>query len=352
MIGFMFLIASVPLLRKQTSLLRGLLVLAMLLMAAFWVHVNLVRKRRLSLPVVGKNTDTDFRSALNEGQRLYPDRAFVLPSKPPIVILPHKLVNKLKSAPESQLSADKEVCRRGLGQYTDLGTHMPELFHAIQIDLTRHVRDLIPVMQKEVVYAFNKNLPFDEGEEWKEVTAFVLIKRIVTIMNAVAFVGSHLSRNEEWQEIAYNYSSDLRMAFDALNSWHPWLRPIVHPLLFRRIGFHARRQRVADMLQTLMRDKNSETDRSYSLMKFIQKRLGHAQAKDPWHLARMQLRAALAGSDTVAQALTNAVFDIASSPYHASTLREELSSLTSVLATGEWDMGMLRKMSKMDSLLR
>ncbi|OHW95101.1 cytochrome p450, partial [Colletotrichum incanum] len=326
MIDVTFFIASVPLVRKQMSLLRGLLVLAMLLMAAFWVRVDLVRKRRLSLPVVGKKTDTDFRSALDEGRRLHPDRAFVLPSNPPIVILPHKLVDKFKSAPESQLSADKEVCRRGLGQYTDLGTPMPELFYAIQIDLTRHVRDLVPVMQKEVAYAFDKNLPFDEGEEWKEVTAFVLIKRIVTIMNAVAFVGSHLSRNEEWQEIAYNYSGDLRIAFDALNNWHPWLRSIVHPLLFRRIGFHARRQRVADMLQTLMRDKDSETDRKYSLMNFIRRRLGHAQAKDSWHLARMQLRAALAGSDTVAQALTNAIFDIASSPDYVATLREELSS--------------------------
>ncbi|KAK1977179.1 hypothetical protein LZ30DRAFT_546923, partial [Colletotrichum cereale] len=326
MIDVTFFVASVHFVRKQTSLLRGLLVLAMLLMAAFWVRVDLVRKRRLSLPVVGKKTDTDFRSALEEGQRLYPDRAFVLSSKPPIVILPHKLVNKLKSAPESQLSANKEVCRRGLGQYTDLGTHMPELFHAIQIDLTRHVRDLVPVMQKEVEYAFDKNLRFDEGEEWKEVTAFVLMKRIVTIMNAVAFVGSHLSRNEEWQEIAYDYSSDLRMAFDALNSWHPWLRPIVHPLLFRRIGIHARRQRAADMLQSLMREKDSKTDSSYSLMEFIRKRLGQARAKDSWHLARMQLRAALAGSDTVAQALTNAMFDIASSPDYVDTLREELSS--------------------------
>ncbi|GKT48736.1 uncharacterized protein ColSpa_08917 [Colletotrichum spaethianum] len=44
-------------------------------------------------------------------------------------------------------------------------------------------------MQKEVMYAFDKNLRFDDGEEWKEVTAFVLIKRIVTIMNAVGFVG-------------------------------------------------------------------------------------------------------------------------------------------------------------------
>ncbi|GKT71919.1 alpha-ketoglutarate dependent xanthine dioxygenase [Colletotrichum tofieldiae] len=321
-------------------------------MPAFWVRVDLGRKRRLSLPIVGKKTDTDFRSALKEGLSLHPDRGFVLPSQPPIVILPHKLVNKLKSVPESQLSAYKEVYRRGLGQYTDLGTPMPELFHSIQIDLTRHVRDLVPVMQQEVVYAFDKNLSFDEGEEWKEVTAFVLVKRIVTIMNAVAFVGRHLSRNEEWQEIAYNYSTDIRRAFDKLNSWHPWLRPVVHPFLFRRIGFYARRQRVSDMLQPLMLDNDSEPESGYSLMKFIRKRLGQARARDSSLLARMQLRAALAGSDTVAQALANAVFDIASSPGYIATLREELYSLISVLPTGEWDMGMLRKMSKMDSVLR
>ncbi|TIC93455.1 Cytochrome P450 monooxygenase trt6 [Colletotrichum higginsianum] len=337
---------------EQLFSFGGLVIPALLLGAVVRVIRNQKARQRLTLPVVGKKTDTDFRSALGEGRQLYPGKAFALPSEPPIVILPHKLINKLKSAPESLLSADKEVCRRGLGQYTDLGTPMPELFHAIQVDLTRHLRDLVPIMQEEVTYAFDKNLHFDAGEEWKEVTAFVFIKRIVTIMNAVAFVGNHLSRNEEWQEIAYNYSSDLRRAFDALNDWHPWLRPIVHPFIFRRIGFNARRQRVADMLQPLMHESDMEAARGHSLMDFVRKRLGQARAEDSWHLARTQLRAALAGSDTVAQALTNAVFDIASTPDYATALHEELTSVTSALPTGRWDMGMLRRMSKMDSLLR
>ncbi|TDZ33638.1 Cytochrome P450 monooxygenase BOA7 [Colletotrichum spinosum] len=282
----------------------------------------------------------------------YPDQAFALPSEPPIVILPHGLINRLKSAPETQLSADKEVCRRGLGQYTDLGTPMPGLFHAIQIDLTRHVRDLVPTLQNQVAYAFERHLRLADEQDWKDVTAFEFVKRVVTILNATAFVGTELARNEEWQEIAYNYSSDLRRAFDALNSWHPWLRPFVHPFIFRNIGFSARRQRVAEMLRPLIRKNETSSPRTHTLLNYIISRLPPKDRDDSRLMARMQLRAALAGSDTVAQALTNAVFDIASDAGCAEQLRGEVSDLASATQDGRWDMTMLRSMSKLDSLLR
>ncbi|TDZ67572.1 Cytochrome P450 monooxygenase BOA7 [Colletotrichum trifolii] len=291
-------------------------------------------------------------AAIGQYANPYPDQAFALPSEPPIVILPHGLINRLKSAPERQLSADKEVCRRGLGQYTDLGTPMPEMFHAIQIDLTRHVRDLVPTLQNQVAYAFERHLRLADDQDWKEVTAFELVKRVVTILNATAFVGTELARNEEWQEIAYNYSSDLRRTFDALNSWHPWLRPFVHPFIFRHIGFSARRQRVAEMLRPLIRKNETSGPRTHTLLNYIMGRLPPKDRDDSRLMARMQLRAALAGSDTVAQALTNALFDIASDAGCAEQLRGEVSDLASATQDGRWDMTMLRSMSKLDSLLR
>lgn len=276
----------------------------------------------------------------------------MLPSEPPIVVLPHKLINELKSAPESQLSADKEVCRRGLGQYTDLGTPMPEMFHAIKVDLTRHVRDLVPILQREVEGAFKQHLELHGDGEWTEVTAFSFVKKIVTISNAVAFVGCDLARNPEWQNIAFNYSADLRKAFDALNRWHPWLRPFVHPFIFHHIGFSARRSRVAELLRATIHESDTKDTGAYTLTSFIRKRLDDRRRNDTKLLARMQLRAALAGADTVAQALTNAIFDVASEPSYSETLRNEVSSMVSDAPGDTWDMGMLRSMSKLDSLLR
>ncbi|TDZ21875.1 Cytochrome P450 monooxygenase BOA7 [Colletotrichum orbiculare MAFF 240422] len=339
-------------LRRQTTNLGGLLFFIAVIATVLLAKLEIRPRRKLSLPVVGEKTDRDYRAALTAGRRLYPDQAFALPSEPPIVILPHGMINRLKSAPETQLSADKEVCRRGLGQYTDLGTPMPEMFHAIQIDLTRHVRDLVPTLQNQVAYAFERHLRLADDQDWKEVTAFELVKRVVTILNATAFVGTELARNEEWQEIAYNYSSDLRRAFDALNSWHPWLRPFVHPFIFRHIGFSARRQRVAEMLRPLIRKNETSSPRADTLLNYITGRLPPKDRDDSRLMARMQLRAALAGSDTVAQALTNAIFDIASDAGCAEQLRGEVSDLASATRNGRWDMTMLRSMSKLDSLLR
>ncbi|KAK2765791.1 alpha-ketoglutarate dependent xanthine dioxygenase [Colletotrichum kahawae] len=344
-----FLIFSVSLC-KEAYALSGL-VLAAALVASLLAHWE-TRPRRLSLPVAGKKTDKDFREALAAGRTLYPDKAFVLPSEPPIVVLPHKLINGLKSAPETQLSADKEVCRRGLGQYTDLGTPMPEMFHAIKVDLTRHVRDLVPILQREVGSAFEQHLELQEDGEWTEVTTFSFVKRIVTILNAVAFVGCDLARNPEWQDIAFNYSDDLRKAFDALNRWHPWLRPFVHPFIFHHIGFSARRSRVAELLRATVDESDTKETGAYNLTNFIRNRIGDSRRNDTKLLARMQLRAALAGADTVAQALTNAIFDVASEPGYSETLRIEVASLVCNAPGGTWDMGMLRSMSKLDSLLR
>ncbi|KAF3801005.1 Cytochrome P450 monooxygenase gliF [Colletotrichum gloeosporioides] len=345
-----FLIFSVSL-RREAFALSGL-VLAAALLASLLAGWETRPRKRLSLPVAGRNTDKDFREALAEGRNLYPDKAFVLPSEPPIVVLPHKLINALKSAPESQLSADKEVCRRGLGQYTDLGTPMPEMFHAIKVDLTRHVRDLVPILQREVETAFEQHLELQEDGQWTEVTAFSFVKRIVTILNAVAFVGCDLARNPEWQDIAFNYSADLRKAFDALNRWHPWLRPFVHPLIFYHIGFSTRRSRVAELLRATIHESDTKGTGTHALTNFIRKRLDDRRRNDTKLLARMQLRAALAGADTVAQALTNAIFDVASEPSYSETLRNEVSSLVSDAPGGTWDMGVLRSMSKLDSLLR
>lgn len=262
------------------------------------------------------------------------------------------MINVLKSAPESLLSADKEVHRRALGQYTDLGVPMPEMYNAIKVDLTRHVRDLIPIIQDEVAYAFNHNLHFEETEEWQEVTAFVLIKHVVTIVNSVVFVGRRLSRDRNWQELAYKYSDDLRAAFDALNEWPVWLRPFVHPWILKRIGFTGRRRTVAAMLNPLLHDQNSGPSDDPTLLKWIRKRLGFQRSNDTALLARMELRAILASSDTVSQALTNAVFDLAAMPEHIEPMRDEVASLVSQAKNGAWDMTMVRNMGKVDSLLR
>ncbi|OLN89754.1 Ent-kaurene oxidase 12 [Colletotrichum chlorophyti] len=300
-----------------------------------------------SIPIVGNETDPDFRSALQEGQRKHPDKPFYLHSKPKIAILPLSWLNKLKSARESQLSARKEVMRRGLGQYTDLGTSLPEFFTAIKIDLTRHVQDLIPLLQEEIDYAFNHFLPHEETYQgWMKLCGFVFAKKVVVMLNAFAFVGQDLSRNQTWHETAYHYSDDLLAAFRSLYRWPFWLRPFVHPFIFERVGLSERRRKVAQMLAPLMRSEKC----GIRLLDFVNTRLPSSRQDDVEFMARVQLRAVLASSDTVSQVVVNALYDLAARPEYVEPLREELESL--IPEDGVWNMKMIRSLTKMDSFIK
>ncbi|KAL8353938.1 hypothetical protein RB601_003675 [Gaeumannomyces tritici] len=341
------------------SLLLGISVIAAVLLLSL---ARLLHSRSDSahIPVLGSFKDPDFRKALEEAHLTHGAQAYALPTEPRVVVLSDCLLNRLKSAPESQLSAGLEVQRRGLGQYTDLGTPMPELFAAIKVDLTRHLRDLVPLLREEVEYACNLHLPerlsaaaSDDG--WHEVTAFDFVKRIVIVLNALALVGRRLSRDRAWQDASFGYSASLRAAFDALHRWPPWLRPLVHPFIFERIGLSSRRRAVADMLTPLLAGESDGQvrDSSPTLLGYLRQRLGAKQGSDPRRMARIQLRATLAGADTVSHVATNALLDLAARPECVAAIREELKQLAAP-GCGEpvWTMAMVRRMSRLDSFIK
>ena len=318
----------------------------------------------------GRPQDVDFKGALTEGTKKVgfysstiafraadihqsPTSAYMLPTTPPLTILPFHLMDKLKSVPESELSADQEIHRRALGQYTDLGTPIPALWDALKVDLTRHVRDLVPQLQKAAEYAFELHIAKERSavreDGWIEVNGFVLIKRVVTVLNAVAFVGPKLAYDERWQKLAFGYSDDLRDAFDSLLRCPNWLRPFAHRFILRQIGFDRRRRLAVDLLTPLMQNIEGETT---NLIGWIRKRLSHTQADDTMFMARMQLRAALASADSVSQALTNTIWDLATMVEYLPPIVEEIEQCVAQTTNGVWDMSTIDGMSKIDSLLR
>lgn len=269
-------------------------------------------------------------------------------------------MDKLKSASETELSADKEIYRRALGQYTDLGTPIPALWDALKVDLTRHVRELVPQLEQAASYAFDRYLDQENtpevipvGDGWMEVTGFTLIKRVVTVLNAVAFVGPKLAYDERWQNLAYEYSNDCRSAFDSLFKCPAWLRPLASRFILDRIGFTGRRKLAAELLAPLIQEPPEDGGKAaMNLVVWIRQRLDPRQADDSVFMARMQLRAALASADSVAQALTNAIWDLITMPEYLDPIRQEVEDMVAQTKDGAWNMSTIEGMSKVDSLLR
>lgn len=266
--------------------------------------------------------------------------------------------------PEDQISAMKDVYRRALGQYTDLGTPLPEMFTAIKIDLTRHVRDFVPTLQEEVKYCFQKLIPskVDTGD-WQPFPVFPTIKRMVAILSACVFIGPPLSRDEEWIEIMYNYSDDIKNTFLSLQRFPPWMWPYLHPFLFRSMQIHKTRKRIEEKIRPLLEQNLGEPREAWNypkahktLWNWVQERLengeNNTKAHDSTLLARIQIRAALASMDTVAHCLTNVVYDLAAYPEYIPALRDEVEAAVGGIDNLMWPKSATEKMDKLDSFIK
>lgn len=266
--------------------------------------------------------------------------------------------------PEDQTSAMKDVYRRALGQYTDLGTPLPEMFAAIKIDLTRHVRDFVPILQSEIKYCFEKLiLPQVSPGDWQTFPAFTTLKRMVARLSACVFVGPPLCRDDEWIQIMYNYSDDIKNTFLSLQRFPPWMWPYLHPFLFRSMQIHKTRKRIEEKIRPLLEQSLGKPSTGWdrpgayeTLWKWVQARLGHAdndpRAQDITLLARIQIRAALASMDTVAHCLTNAIYDLAARPEYISALRKEVETAVGGVGNHSWPKSAPEKMDKLDSFIK
>jgi hypothetical protein len=281
------------------------------------------------------------------------------------------MLQKIGSLPETQVSAMKEVYRRGLGQYTDLGTPLPEMFAAIKVDLTRHIRDFVPILQEEARYGFEKLIKFEDTQQWISAPAFKTSKRLVAMLNARAFIGPPLSRETSWVDAMYNYSDDLKQTFLTLERFPTWTWTLLHPFLFNLLHINKRRKIIEEKLRPIVaqdlrhdieggRQKVKLSEQEYQipgrlgpqkvLFNWVRERLGGQKADDIKLLARIQLRAALAGMDTVSHALTNVIYDLAAYPEYVEPLREEI---VSVIGTAKvWSMPAMEKLDKLDSFIK
>jgi hypothetical protein len=280
------------------------------------------------------------------------------------------MLEKVGSLPETQVSAMKEVCRRGLGQYTDLGTPLPDMFAAIKVDLTCHVRDFVPILQEEARYAFEKLVKFEDTQRWISTPAFKTSKRLVAMLNARAFIGPPPSRENSWVDAMYNYSDDLKQTFLTLERFPTWTWPLLHPFLFKFLRINERRKIIEAKLRPIVAkpnprhdvegDQGQKTkfpevgyqgpDHQKTLFHWVRERLGRQKEDDIKLLAQIPLRAALAGMGTVSHALTNVIYGLVAYLEYVEPLREEI---VSAIGTAKvWSKPAMEKLDKMDSFIK
>jgi hypothetical protein len=237
-------------------------------------------------------------SLLTQNLKQYPDSPFVIPTSPPLVILPISVINEVRNLPENKASFSKDIRRDFSSKHTGIGTEGPEVVQSVKIDLTRHVASTLDDLQEEIRYGFDKEL--GPCENWTPIAVYSKMTRIVALLSGRVFVGRPLSREEEWIQATTMFTSYCFQARDAINAYPEWARDIAAYFLPEVKRLWEFKKRGAQLLQPIVdaqiaKEGNEKLHREDSkdeqgtFISWILKNTNESQRRDPLVLASNQM---------------------------------------------------------------
>ncbi|KAK0762080.1 hypothetical protein N5P37_004881 [Trichoderma harzianum] len=201
------------------------IVVAALFGAAIWLIRLLIRERspKLDFPVMGSASDSEFSQAVLKGFEKA-NSPFIIPANPQLVILPMSMYMESKAHPAADVSA--ETNERFMGHWTRVQN--TEIYSAIRQDLSKNLNIVLPLIQDETKYAFKE---LNIQSEWTSVNINSAMLRMIALISGRVFVGSPLSRSEEWLDASINYTRALSKVQDDYLGLGPVLSNIAAPFL-------------------------------------------------------------------------------------------------------------------------
>lgn len=201
------------------------------------------------------------------------------------------------------------------------------------------------------------HLPYTNtrSADWKETPLRPLIARTVGQVTSRVFLGEAISRNKEWLSLCETYAVNSFLGVQALLSWPPILRPIVHWFLpeCRRVrdlakSGHRVIQPFIDSHREALRNavKNREPLPKMENMIVWMDEVAKGR---PFDIADAQIMLSIAAIHTTTEAFAWVVADLIKHPEYSAPLREEI---TCVLGEGGWHKGSLHQMKLLDSFIK
>ncbi|TAQ88952.1 hypothetical protein B7494_g2745 [Chlorociboria aeruginascens] len=313
-------------------------------------------KKASNMPVFPK--PTAWESTLSEGYKKYPDKPFKVENgEHPVVIIPVKYLDQIKSLPEDQLSLDQEIYQRFLGRYTRLGAYNDGHIGitSVKIDLTRNISKTLEVLQDEMTYAADQNIC---GEpQWVTITLYTQLLRVVALLSGRVFVGMPLCRDEEWIAATINYTVDVFLTVLNLAKIPGWYRPLVAPLDPQYQALKKHMKNAARMVKPVIA-KRLEDMKAPGFVKpadMIQWSIDNAapfgKSADMEFQGGIQLSVSMAAIHTTTIHVTNVLYDLASRPEYIAPLREEISVILAE-DNGTLLKTSMTKLRKLDSFMK
>lgn len=276
------------------------------------------------------------------------------------VLLPPKYIAELKSLPEETLSGTKAIEEALQSDYTKFspGHNNELLIFLLRTKLTQNLARLVPRLKEELEYLVDAEFP--ACEDWTRVKWQPFSLRAVARVSGRAFVGTSISRQEEWVETSINFAIHVFMAGIKLSCLPSWFRPIGQYLV-TDLGKIKKDIRVAKkMLEPVLKERLlrkdeckgvEDPDAPDDLIQWFIDSLSEDEKADAQVQAELQLMVAAASIHTTNGLLCECMYDLAALPEIQKELYEEAHDV--LVVQGGWQRKeMMAKLKKMDSFMR
>ena len=299
------------------------------------------------------------------------NRVFVLPNiaTGPEVILPMSQMKWLLEQPDHVLNQNEVNVQFLHADRTMLHPNIiRDMVHGrvIRREMTKELDSYADLIVEEIEHSLSLNWGSQPGV-WKEVKVYDTMLDVISRISNRVLVGLPLCRNPEYLHSASTFARSVVITAGILNLLPAILRPILSPLILAYDTYHYRQ--IAKHIYPIVRERMSDfkPGMDYRMPDYskhhdyIQWALHDAFSNDdpaertPEMITKRLAVLSFAAIQSSVITITNAIFDIASSPrsvefQHA--LREEVREVTSERKGQEWKRSSLLSMVRIDSALR
>ncbi|KAL1838832.1 hypothetical protein VTJ49DRAFT_2189 [Mycothermus thermophilus] len=332
-------------------------------LVVFIAQYVLNRTPLVGVPLVGQDLGSDekrrqtyFANASGlylEGYKKFKDSVWriVTSNKFTVIVVPPKYLEELRKLPDDVVSFDDAIAQTMHAKYTELPTGNNLIPHTIKTSLTPSLVRLNPTISDEVDDSIRKEMP--PCDDWTSVNINQKLLRIVALVSGRVFIGTELSRSEEYLDAAINYTVELMNARNAVEKVRSWMRPFV---AHRLPEVKALRERLAAADRFMRpvvaaRQKMSDDEKPNDMLQWIMDGQIKFKQYTTEELARLQLALSFAAIHTTTLTATNVFYSLAAYPHYTSELRDEIRTILAE-HNGAFTSAALQAMKKLDSFIK
>ncbi|KAF3480659.1 P450 monooxygenase No.2 [Arthroderma uncinatum] len=310
--------------------------------------------------MVGLRFSTGALSQVNEGYEKFKHGMFkIARNDADILVIPNKYVEELRALPDAKISAIRAHIKNLLGKYSTTNILLESDLHTrmLQTKLTPNLGSFVSVIESELQLALDLEVPKDL-DEFKVVSVYDIVLRIVARISARVFIGEPACRNEEWLSTSIHYTENVFTTVMILRRLPKFTHTFVAPFLPSYWRLHANLNTAKKFIGPIVLQRRKEQasrkdDPSYEKPNdMLQWMMDAANENDgqPHKLAHRQLLLSLASIHTTTMSTAHSLYDLCAHPEYFDELLQEAYDV--VKEDGGWKKTTLNKMRKLDSFLK